>query len=80
MALSHTGFFLLRSPLFPIKQYHRVLDNSLQALASDHPLFLYALSVASGELLKELERYLANPAAFHLFRCESCNGHCINIG
>lgn len=64
MALSHTGFFLLRSPLFPIKQYHRVLDNSLQALAGDHPVFLYALSVASGELLKELERYLANPAAF----------------
>jgi len=64
MALSHSGFFLVRSPLFPITQYHRVLDNSLQALAAEHPVFLYALAVASGELLKELERYLANPAAF----------------
>ncbi|HEY8918543.1 MAG TPA: lantibiotic dehydratase family protein, partial [Chitinophaga sp.] len=64
MALSHSGFFLLRSPIFPVTQYRRVLDNSLQALAVEHPVFLYALAVASGELLKELERYLANPAAF----------------
>lgn len=64
MALSHTGFFLLRSPLFPIRQYRRVLDNNLHTLAQEFPVFLYALSVASKELLKELERYLADPAAF----------------
>ncbi|MBC9934222.1 lantibiotic dehydratase [Chitinophaga qingshengii] len=65
MALSHTGFFLLRSPLYPVNRYRDVLQDSLQELADKNPLFLYALCIASGELLKELERFLSDPASFN---------------
>ncbi|PSL48028.1 thiopeptide-type bacteriocin biosynthesis protein [Chitinophaga niastensis] len=65
MALSHTGFFLLRSPLFPINRYREVLQGSLPELAHNNPLFIYALYIASKDLLKELERYISDPAAFN---------------
>ncbi|NLR67002.1 lantibiotic dehydratase [Chitinophaga varians] len=65
MALSHTGFFLLRSPLYPVNRYRDVLEDSLQELADKNPLFLYALCIASGDLLKELERFLSDPASFN---------------
>lgn len=65
MALSHTGFFLLRSPLYPIKQYREILRGDLPLLANNHPLFIYALYIASKDLLKELERYISDPASFN---------------
>ncbi len=64
MALTHTGLFLLRSPLYPLNSYTVVLEKTLPELAAAYPEFLYALHIASGELLKELDRYLAEPAAF----------------
>ncbi|RBL89551.1 lantibiotic dehydratase [Chitinophaga flava] len=65
MALSHTGFFLLRSPLYAVNRYREVLQDNLQELADKNPLFLYALCIASGDLLKELERFLSDPASFN---------------
>jgi thiopeptide-type bacteriocin biosynthesis protein len=70
MALSHTGFFLIRSPLYPIHQYREVLQNNLQALAGSHPLFMYALHIGSPDLLKELERYIQEPDAFNQKKTE----------
>lgn len=70
MALSHTGFFLIRSPLYPIHQYREVLQNNLQVLANSHPLFMYALHIGSQDLLKELERYLSEPEAFNQKKTE----------
>ncbi|MBV8253008.1 MAG: lantibiotic dehydratase [Chitinophaga sp.] len=64
MALTHTGLFLLRSPLYPLNFYTAVLEKTLPELATEYPEFLYALHIASGELLKELDRYLAEPTAF----------------
>lgn len=65
MSLSHTGFFLLRSPLYPVSRYRDVLQGNFRELADNNPLFIYALYIASKDLLKELERYLADPAAFN---------------
>ncbi|WP_143310576.1 lantibiotic dehydratase [Chitinophaga vietnamensis] len=65
MALSHKGFFLLRTPLYPVTRYREVLQDSLSELAAAHPLFLYALCIASKDLLRELERAIADPAAFN---------------
>ncbi|WP_160717338.1 lantibiotic dehydratase [Chitinophaga solisilvae] len=70
MALSHTGFFLLRSPLFPVNRYRDVFQGSLQELADRNPLFIYALYIASKDLLKELERYLSDPDAFQQKKTE----------
>ncbi|MBV7530266.1 lantibiotic dehydratase [Chitinophaga sp. sic0106] len=64
MALSHTGFFLLRSPLYPVDYYRQILEKSLPELQADHPDFLYALHIASRELLKEMERFTASPGEF----------------
>ena len=70
MALSHTGFFLIRSPLYPIHQYQEVLQSNLPALAGNHPLFMYALHIGSPDLLKELERYIQEPDAFNQKKTE----------
>lgn len=70
MALSHTGFFLIRSPLYPIHQYREVLQNNLSTLAGSHPLFIYALHIGSPDLLKELERYIQEPDAFNQKKTE----------
>ena len=64
MALTHTGFFLLRSPLYPVNHYRQILDMPLQDLQAAHPDFLYALHIASRELLKELERFIQTPGGF----------------
>ncbi|SHM98151.1 thiopeptide-type bacteriocin biosynthesis domain-containing protein [Chitinophaga jiangningensis] len=64
MALSHTGFFLLRSPLYPVDYYRQILEKSLPDLQAAHPDFLYALHIASRELLKELERFTTTPHDF----------------
>ncbi|NIG55002.1 lantibiotic dehydratase [Chitinophaga sp. Cy-1792] len=64
MPLSHAGFFLLRSPLFPVDSYREVLNGDLNELLTTYPLFIYALHIASKDLLKELERYISDPAAF----------------
>jgi thiopeptide-type bacteriocin biosynthesis protein len=70
MALSHTGFFLIRSPLYPVHQYREVLQKNLSVLANSHPLFLYALHIASKDLLKELERYISEPDSFNQKKTE----------
>ncbi|HVI43540.1 MAG TPA: lantibiotic dehydratase [Chitinophaga sp.] len=65
MALSHTGFFLLRTPLYPIGKYREVAREGLRELIAQNPLFSYALYIASRELVKELERYINDPSGFN---------------
>lgn len=63
--LSHTGFFVLRSPLYPVDHYSRAWEDGLDSLLTSYPEFKYALYIASKELVQELQRLLENPFALN---------------
>ncbi|MCW3465568.1 lantibiotic dehydratase [Chitinophaga nivalis] len=65
MALSHTGFFLLRTPLYPIGKYKEVVQAGLRDLIAQNPLFSYALYIGSKDLVNELDRFINEPAEFN---------------
>jgi thiopeptide-type bacteriocin biosynthesis protein len=65
MPLSSSDFFVLRTPLFPQEQYKDIFEKDPARLIADQPLFGYALYIGSRELVKELNRFIEQPAEFN---------------
>ncbi|WP_158538545.1 lantibiotic dehydratase [Chitinophaga skermanii] len=56
---------MLRSPLFPVNKYKAVLDTDIHTLLAQHPHFVYALYIASKDLVAEIDRWKVMPGEFN---------------
>ncbi len=65
MPLTSSDFFVLRTPLFPQARYKDIFEKDPAQLIAGQPLFGYALYIGSRELVKELNRFIEQPAEFN---------------